>query len=132
MPAIRRTLTLAAPIARVWAALTGPKAIADWMGGPVTSNPRPGGRFALFSGETTGRYTRIEKPHQLEYTWRQSSWAADWPDSRVRWTLKAVKAGTRVTLVHDRFPNEAERESHDKGWDAYWLEPMKAWLEAGS
>lgn len=129
MPAIRKSLTIAAPPAKVWAALTSPKTIAAWMGGPVTSNPRVGGRFVLFDGETTGRYSRVEKPSHLEYSWRQGGWDADWPDSRVRWTLKATRAGTRVTLTHDRFPNEAERQGHAEGWDAYWLEPMQRWLE---
>jgi uncharacterized protein YndB with AHSA1/START domain len=132
MPAIRKTAIIAAPLDKVWAALTSPKAIAAWMGGPVKSNPRPGGRFALFGGETTGRYTIVEKPARLEYTWRQSSWAAEWPDSRVRWALKVTRTGTRVALTHDRFPNKAEREGHAEGWDVYWLEPMKAWLEANA
>lgn len=129
MPAVRKTLLIAAPPERVWAALTRPSAIAAWMGGPVKSNPRPGGRFALFGGATTGRYTRLEKPRALEYTWRQAEWPANWPDSRVRWTLRAARGGTRLRLTHDRFPNEPERAGHDEGWDLYWLNPMKAWLE---
>jgi uncharacterized protein YndB with AHSA1/START domain len=130
MPTIRKSVLIAAPIDKVWAALTGPKAIAAWMGGTVKSNPRPGGRFALFGGETTGRYARVQKPTQLEYSWRQANWPAEWADSQVRWTLKATGAGTRVALAHDRFPNEAERAGHAEGWDVYWLEPMKAWLES--
>jgi len=129
MQPIKKKLAFAAPIEKVWAALTGPKAIAAWMGGPVTSNPRAGGRYAYFGGETTGRYTLVEKPTKLEYTWRQSGWPAEWADSRVRWTLKATKTGTVVTLIHDRFPNDDERDSHDEGWDTYWLEPMQAQLE---
>ena len=132
MPSVRKSLTIAAPPAQVWAALTSPKAIAAWMGGPVTSNPRAGGRLALFGGATTGRYTLVEKPARLEYTWRQAEWPAEWADSRVRWTLKATRAGTRVTLTHDRFPNEAERQGHSEGWDVYWLEPMRRWLEGAA
>lgn len=130
MTPIKKSLTIAAPIARVWAALTGPKAIAAWMGGPVTSNPRPGGRLALFGGETTGRYLQVAKPTALAYTWRQAGWPAEWADSRVRWTLRAVRAGTAIRLVHTGFPNLAERDAHAEGWDIYWLGPMQAWLEA--
>jgi uncharacterized protein YndB with AHSA1/START domain len=130
--AIRKSLAIAAPVHRVWAALTAPSAITAWMGGPVRSNPRPGGRLALFAGETTGRYTLVQKPARLEYTWRQGAWPADWPDSRVRWTLKPGRGGTRVTLTHDRLPNQDERDSHAEGWDVYWLEPMRAWLESSA
>jgi hypothetical protein len=35
-----------------------------------------------------------------------------------------------VRLTHDKFPNTEERDSHDEGWDVYWLKPMKEWLEA--
>jgi uncharacterized protein YndB with AHSA1/START domain len=128
--AVKKKVLILAPIEKVWAALTRPKAITGWMGGLVKSNPRVGGRFALFGGETTGKYTLVEKPAKLEATWRQANWPPEWPDSRVRWSLKATRAGTSVALVHDRFPDEQEREGHDEGWDVYWLEPMKAWLES--
>ncbi len=43
--------------------------------------------------------------------------------------VEPVEVGTRVHLTHDRFPNVDERDSHDEGWDVYWLSPMKDWLE---
>lgn len=129
MQPIKKKISLEVPIAKVWAALTAAKAIAAWMGGPVKSNPRVGGKFALFGGDTTGRYTTVEKPNVLEYAWRQASWPAEWADSRVRWKLKATKAGTQLTLTHDKFPNQDERDGHDSGWDEYWLGPMQAWLD---
>lgn len=129
MKAIKKKLTVNAPISKVWAALTGPKAIEAWMGGPVKSNPRSGGRYAYFGGETAGKYTRVEKPTELEYTWRQSGWPDEWADSRVHWKLKPVKTGTQIELTHSSFPNQDERDSHDAGWDEYWFGPMKAWLE---
>ncbi len=131
MQPIKKKVTIAAPIASVWAALTRPSALGAWMGGPVKSNARVGGRLALFGGETTGRYTRVDKPTALEYTWRQANWPAAWPDSRVRWKLRSVKAGTVVQLTHDRLPNRSERKGHAEGWIIYWLEPMIRWLEAG-
>ena len=129
MTAITKTITIRAPIERVWAALTDPEAIASWMGSEVLSEPLPGGAYAYFDGETTGVYTRLEPPNRLEYTWRQSNWPSEWADSLVRWQLKQIGDETEVRLVHENFPNEEERIGHDEGWDLYWLEPMKAWLE---
>jgi uncharacterized protein YndB with AHSA1/START domain len=74
MKPIKKRLIVKTSISKVWAALTGRKAIEAWMGGPVKSNPRIGGRYAYFGGETTGRYTRVEKPTELAYTWRQAVW----------------------------------------------------------
>jgi len=126
---VNKKVTIAAPVEKVWAALTSPKAIAGWMGGSVKVNPRVGGKYALFGGETTGKFTQIEKPGTLEYTWRQANWPAEWADSRVHWELKPTKIGTLVKLTHDKFPNKDERDGHDEGWDTYWLAPMKEWLE---
>jgi uncharacterized protein YndB with AHSA1/START domain len=126
---VTKRLTIAAPIEKVWAALTSAKTISAWMGGPVKVSARVGGRYALFSGETTGRFVLVEKPAALEYTWRQSSWEKEWEDSIVRWELKAARDGTRIKLTHTRFPSTEERDGHAEGWDLYWLAPMKKWLE---
>ena len=129
--AIVKKVNIAAPIEDVWTALTRPKAIGGWMrDDAVKVNLKIGGRYKLFGGETTGQFTRIEKPTRLEYTWRQSSWQKDWPDSNVSWELKATKHGTQVRLRHSHFPNPDERAGHAEGWDVYWLSPMKRWLES--
>ena len=135
MSDIEKNLQIAAPIEKVWAALTDPSAIGSWMGDEsVEVELSVGGRYALFDGETTGAFTRIEPPNVLEYTWRQGGWRKDWPDSLVRWELQSAGEGgqarTQARLTHSRFPNTEERDSHDEGWDVYWLEPMKEWLEA--
>ncbi len=130
MPDIEKNVTIAAPIEKVWAALTDPEAIATWMGGAVKVELKKGGRYKFFGGDTTGAFTAIKKPERLEYTWRQNEWKKEWPDSVVRWELKAAKGGTQLRLTHNTFPNKKERDDHDEGWDSYWLEPMKAWLEA--
>ena len=129
MSEVIKSVIIQAPLDQVWTALTAADSIASWIGGPVKSDLRPGGKYAYFGGETTGRYTVVEPPHRLEYTWRQSEWPAEWSDSSVKWELKPDKEGTAVRLVHEHFPNESERSGHAEGWDLYWLEPMKEWLE---
>jgi uncharacterized protein YndB with AHSA1/START domain len=131
MSNIEKNLHIAAPVEKVWAALTDPQAIDGWMvDNTVQVDLRKGGKYALFSGETIGAFTQVEHARVLEYTWRQNSWRKEWADSLVRWELKRGGDGTFVRLVHSNFPNEEERDSHDEGWDAYWLQPMVEWLEA--
>ena len=128
---IKKTLHVTASVERVWAALTDPKTISAWMGGPVKVTLRKGGRYVLFDAATTGKFTEIARPNTLEYTWRQAEWETDWADSVVRWELKADREGTKVKLTHTNFPNKEERDGHAEGWDLYWLGPMKEWLESG-
>ncbi len=130
---IKKSIHIAAPIEKVWAALTDPKAIGGWMGSEgLKVTLRRGGRCGFFGGETTGKFTEIKKPNTLEHTWRQSSWKKEWADSVVRWELKAKGDSTGVRLTHSKFPNKEERDGHDEGWDMYWLGPMKKWLESGN
>ena len=134
MTEVQKSVFIAAPIEKVWAALTDPGDIRGWMatsGSKVEVDLKLGGHYRLLGGDTTGKFTRIRAPNVLEYTWRQDEWKRNWPDSIVRWKLTSSGKGTQVDLSHDQFPNEDERKGHDEGWDIYWLEPMKAWLESG-
>ncbi|MCC6613254.1 MAG: SRPBCC domain-containing protein [Anaerolineae bacterium] len=130
MPSIRKQVIAHAPIEQVWSALVDRDAIAAWMiDETVAVDLRVGGAYAFFAGETTGRFTRVEAPTILEYTWRQDTWPAEWADSKVCWELEAHGSSTRIQLFHRDFPNEDERENHDDGWILYWLNPMIDWLE---
>jgi uncharacterized protein YndB with AHSA1/START domain len=63
------------PIETVWAALTTPERLADWLGAAFVE-PFVGGRFELFidrpdaAARMSGRVLRWEPPHLLEYTWK--------------------------------------------------------------
>jgi glutathione S-transferase len=132
MADIEKSMRIEAPLPDVWAALTEPEAIMGWMGddSQVAVDLREGGRYQFFFGATTGTVTHLDPPHALAYTWRQEEWPSDWPDSIVTWQLQPDGDATQVHLTHTTFPNAAERDGHDQGWDLYWLNPMKDWLEA--
>ena len=131
MRPVTKHVLIQAPIDRVWSALTVSSDIAAWMqDDKVKIDLEPGGEYEFFDGSTTGRVTRVEAPRSLEYTWRQAEWPKTWADSRVRWDLEAAGTATVVRLTHEGLPNQSERDSHDTGWDDYWLGPMLEWLEA--
>lgn len=132
MSDIHKHLVIAAPLDRVWAALTDTATMGEWMqDDSVQIDLRLQGAYAVFGGETTGHFTHITAPILLEYTWRQGNWPRDWEDSIVRWELHPEGSSTRIYLIHTRLPNKDERDSHDEGWDMYWLDPMQEWLEKG-
>jgi len=66
----------------------------------------------------------------LEYTWHQAEWEKNVPDTLVRWELEPDGKKTKLHLVHSQFVDRKGRDDHDEGWDVYFLEPMKEWLES--
>jgi uncharacterized protein YndB with AHSA1/START domain len=92
------------PPEMVWAALTVPERIADWIGKAYVE-PRLGGRFELFIDRkqpTKGVITVWQPPLLLEYTWQ----SGEDPATTVRWELTAEGGGTRLVFTHNglRYP----------------------------
>jgi len=132
IPPIEKAIVINAGVDKVWAALTDPKAIGSWMEDDgVKVSLKKGGKYVLFAGSTTGKFLEIDRPKALEYTWRMDEWDEDSPDTNVRWELAPSGKKTKVRLVHKGFVDREMRDSHDDGWDVYFLEPMKNWLESG-
>jgi uncharacterized protein YndB with AHSA1/START domain len=88
------------PIETLWAVLTTPERLADWMG-QAEIDLRVGGRFHLRwsngQGSMDGVITALDPPRLFEHTWEENIGV---PVSRVRWTLEPDGAGCRVRLEH--------------------------------
>ena len=87
----------------------------------ASTDPKVGGRYDIIMtnemGEVPhwGEYRVIDRPNRLVFTWNSPHAA---PDSLVTLTFEPVGTGTRLTLVHEKFPSEASCEGHTKGWTA--------------
>jgi uncharacterized protein YndB with AHSA1/START domain len=79
-------------------------------GGYRIANQFPDGRVLWITGE----FEVIERPRRLIYTWRVGS-EAD-ASERVIVTFEARSEGTEVIVTHERIPNMAMRDLHNKGW----------------
>jgi uncharacterized protein YndB with AHSA1/START domain len=88
------------PPAKVWAALTDPKVLADWLG-DAELDLRIGGpfiiRFRRRSVVMTGQITALEPGRVLEYTWSENY---GMPASKVRWEVSPADTGCRLKLSH--------------------------------
>lgn len=99
---LRYERTYPRPMATVWAALTEPERLADWLGA-CEVEPRVGGRFNVFVNreadtQVSGRVLRWEPPRLLEFTWRGH---AEETETIVRVELSEVGAGeTRLVFTH--------------------------------
>jgi uncharacterized protein YndB with AHSA1/START domain len=64
----------------------------------------------------TGQYCRIEPPTKLSFTWAWESPKADVHETQVTLEFRPNGNGTDVTLTHERFRDEEQRNKHAEGW----------------
>ena len=136
--AANRRLTLtrdyAHPIAEVWAAVSTPARIADWMGvewlgdkgAPLHQGAHFDYRFANTDLDSRAHVLRFEPPHLLEHSWFENVP----PPATVRWQLQDVAGGTRLTLTHFLPPFE-EAPRTGSGWTIL-MEQLAASLDGSA
>jgi uncharacterized protein YndB with AHSA1/START domain len=140
LPSLTIVRRIKAPPVKVWAAITKPELMMQWWGpdaGPtlsVVADVRPGGRFSvafrLLSGDEhnpTGVYREVVPEKKLVFTWDLPG--APEPESLVTFRLEPIEGGTELTLTHERLPDEAARDSHERGWNGL-LDKLPVFLGA--
>jgi uncharacterized protein YndB with AHSA1/START domain len=136
---IERTVEIAHPPARVWAALTTAEGLAAWFGEQAAIDLHPGGsaHMTWTSGyRAEMRIERIEEPRVFGYTWHIFGLPEDDPRrTYVEFTLEPLGSGTRLTVVESGFaqlPDDAHGTAFDgntSGW-ASELGELAAYLDA--
>jgi uncharacterized protein YndB with AHSA1/START domain len=136
---IERSVELAHPPDKVWAALTTAEGLSAWFGEKAAIDPRPGGtgRMTFASGLSVDmRVERVEKPRVFGFTWRIPDLPDDDPRrTYVEFTLEPAPPGTRLQVVETGFaqlPDDTRGEaydSHAEGW-ASELGELAAYLDA--
>ena len=137
---IERTVEVAHPPQKVWAALTTAEGLAAWFGNEATIDLRPGGaarmRWTEEGFTAQMRVERVEEPRVFGFTWGIYGLPEDDPRrTYVEFTLEPVGVGTRLTVVESGFaqlPEDAYRKAYDgnaEGW-AKELGELAAYLDA--
>lgn len=115
----------AAP-AKVFSAWTDPEKMSRWLGPPdvkrveAGTDLRVGGsyyiRMVMANDEhySSGVYREIVPNEKLVFTWAWKSTPER--ESLVTVTIKPDGDGSIMTLLHERFFDEAARDNHNKGW----------------
>jgi deazaflavin-dependent oxidoreductase (nitroreductase family) len=120
------------PIGKVWAALTEPDQLPQWLAFPAEIELRVGGRVHLVPGQRTvdSTVTALDPLHRLEYGWHDRSNE----DVKVRWELTPHDGGTRLVFT-EAFPTtlaDADRVSGGPAELAAWhlvLDRLEATLD---
>ena len=123
---IERTVEIAHPPSRVWAALTTAEGLGTWFGHRATIDLRPGGAAHLSWDEGFSqnlRIERVEEPSVFGFTWHIYGLPDDDPRrTYVEFTLEPIGAGTRLTVVETGFAqlsDDAHKDAHGgntEGW----------------
>jgi len=125
MKSLKQSYTIAAPVEKVWQALTDPKEIDGWGAGPAEMNDRVGTKFKLWDGDIHGENTEVITKRKLVQDWYGGDWAEA---SRVTINLKSDDGKTTVDLTHENIP-DGEADSIDDGWNRYYFGEIKNHLE---
>ena len=123
---IERTVQIAHPPAKVWAALTTAEGLAAWFGQEAAIDLRPGGSAWLrWTGGHTAdmRVERVEEPKVFGFSWHIFGLPDDDPRrTYVEFSLEPVGTGTRLTVVETGFaqlPEDVYGKAYDgntEGW----------------
>lgn len=141
---VRRTIRIAAPVEKVWSAVTRPEHISKWFGTAAFEGTGVGARGTLTFdgyGAVPVRIEALDEPRLVSYRWGNDDASGTLPEELddhstvFTFTLEKVSGGTQLTVVETGFEATsdpvANMESHREGWDAE-LDKLVALLEGGA
>jgi uncharacterized protein YndB with AHSA1/START domain len=101
------------PIEKVWAALTQPDQIHQWLAEPGEIELRLGGpvRLTLTGMVVDSTITALDPPRLLEYGWHDQSHTG----GPVRWELSPEDGGTRLVFT-ETFPKTVVEGAAEAEW----------------
>lgn len=118
---INKKYLVNASVEDVWKALTDPKLIEQWSAAKAKMDDKKGSGFKLWNGDIFGKNIEVVKNKKLVQEWYSGKW--DKP-SIAEFTLLESNGKTNLNLVHTNVPDK-EVDDIDKGWDEYYLNPLK-------
>jgi activator of HSP90 ATPase len=124
---IKQKVVVSASPPEVYEALTNARKLAAFTGAAATGAARIGGAFTAWDGYITGVHRKLVKGKQIVQDWRTTEWPDGAVDSRLELTLKKVRGGTEISMVHSCVPSE-QADSYRTGWTDYYWKPLKQYF----
>jgi len=142
---VRRTVHIAAPVEKVWAAVTEAEHISRWFGRAEIAGRGVGATGTLTwpdHGPIPLRVEAFDEPRSVSYRWSNDDALGTPPagldvehSTVFTFTLEPVPDGTRLNVVESGFDATsdpiANLEDHRAGWDGE-IDKLVALLEGGS
>ncbi|MBI3579762.1 MAG: SRPBCC domain-containing protein [Ignavibacteriales bacterium] len=134
----KAAITINAPAAKVWHALTNPELIKQYLfGTEVTTDWQPGSSITyrgVWKGKTyedKGKILQVDPEKLLVSTfWSSLSGVPDLPEhyKTITYKLSAEGKGTKITLTQDNNANQQEAQHSEENWKMV-LNALKQLLE---
>jgi uncharacterized protein YndB with AHSA1/START domain len=120
---VQRETRIAAPRASVFAFLTDPEKIVQWMGSEAVTEMHPGGLYLLKgvgSATARGAFREVVPVHRLAYSfgWEGNDEVPP-GSSLIEIDLIEQDGGTLLRMTHSGLPSAEHQASHGKGWTHY-------------
>jgi activator of HSP90 ATPase len=124
---IRQSVTFKTSPDVVYEMLMDSRKHAKFTGEKAAISREIGEKFTAYSGYINGVNLDLVPDKKIVQSWRGS----DWPEghySKVTFSLKKVKSGTRLAFRQSGVPEEHYR-GIGQGWRDYYWKPMREMLE---
>jgi activator of HSP90 ATPase len=87
-----------------------------------------GGKFSAWDGYITGKNVELEKGKKIVQEWKTTEWPKGYDTSKLELTLKKVKNGTEITMIHSNVPEEQATELTE-GWNQFYWTPLRDYFK---
>lgn len=124
---IRQSVTIKATPHEVYEALMDSRKHSKFTEAKASISRKMGGKFKAYGDYISGVNLELVPDKKIVQSWRGS----DWPKghySKVTFSLKRVKGGTRLTFRQSGLPEKYYKDI-SQGWRDYYWKPMKEMLE---
>jgi activator of HSP90 ATPase len=124
---IRQSVTIKATPHEVYEALMDSRKHSKFTEAKASISRKMGGKFKAYGDYISGVNLELVPDKKIVQSWRGS----DWPKghySKVTFSLKRVKGGTRLTFGQSGLPEKYYKDI-SQGWRDYYWKPMKEMLE---
>lgn len=125
MKSLKQTYTIKASVGKVWQALTDPKIIDAWGGGPAKMQAKVGFKFSLWGGDITGTNIKVVPEKVLAQDWMSGKWDGF---SKLEFKLSENGGVTTIVLTQSNIP-DSELDDIAEGCKVYYLGEIKELLE---
>jgi uncharacterized protein YndB with AHSA1/START domain len=120
------SITIDAPVEKVWRALTTPELIKTWFFGVDTESDWEAGSSIVHRGEWQGKpyedrgeILKIDPPRLLVHThWSDTSGLPDAPENyqEVTWALSEHDGATELAITEHNIPSEEAKALSEESW----------------
>ncbi len=142
---VHRTIQIAAPVPKVWEAVTAPEHISRWFGHTELAGEGAGATGTMSWPDRAAiplRVEAIDPQRMVAYRWNNDDASGTIPETfdaasstMFTFTLEPADGGTRLTVVETGFTATSDAAenmaSHQEGW-TFELDKLVALLESGS